>query len=277
MTPTPAADDRRRAELAEFLRRRRARLEPTELGLPARARRRTPGLRREDVAELAGVSVAWYTSLEQGRPVNPSRRVVDSLAAALRLSGTDRDYLFGLTGHAAPIASSVLPHDTALLQRLVDHMDVPAYCTDVTTTVIAWNALAAEVFGDYGTRPVQRRTLLHLLFEDADFGRLLLDRDDYAARVVAALRGRSDGILQDPDTVKIIEDLKGRSSQFRELWASHDVRRAHSDVLEVEHPTGRLTLALVNLQGVGTPGTRLSAYVPANEESRRSLARLGTR
>ena len=104
-----------------------------------------------------------------------------------------------------------------------------------------------------------------------------LDRDDYAARVVAALRGRSDGILQDPDTVKIIEDLKGRSSQFRELWASHDVRRAHSDVLEVEHPTGRLTLALVNLQGVGTPGTRLSAYVPANEESRRSLARLGTR
>lgn len=220
------------------------------------------------------MSVAWYTSLEQARTVNPSRRVVEALAMALRLSDADRDYLFGLTGHTPPSPSGARAPDPGLFQRLVDHMDVPAYCTDVTTSVLAWNRQAAEVFGDYGSRSPKHRTLLNLLFEDEEFGRHLVDRDEYAARVVSALRGRSEGILQDPDAVRIVEDLVTSSPRFRELWESHDVRRTDSDILEVDHPRGRLTLTLVNLQGVGTPGTRLSAYVPADEGSVVALANL---
>ena len=138
--------ERRRRELAEFLRVRRARLDPAELGLPRRRRQRTPGLRREDVADRAGVSTAWYTSLEQGRPVNPSRTVVTALADALRLSGVDRNYLFTLTGHAPPAAGDTLGPDAVLLQALVDHVRAPAYCTDAFTSVLAWNTAACEVF-----------------------------------------------------------------------------------------------------------------------------------
>jgi transcriptional regulator with XRE-family HTH domain len=260
----PADDDRRRSELAEFLRHRRAGLEPETVGLPVRSRRRTPGLRREDVAERAGVSVAWYTSLEQGRQVNPSRRVVEALAEALQLTAVDRDYLYGLAGHSPPTTAGRTRPDPALLQLLVDHLDVPAYCTDAHTTVVAWNPAAAVVFGDYGSWPEERRNLLWLLFREPEFARYLVDRDDYAARVVRAFRGRSDAHLKDPRAIALVESLRLTSPTFGELWDGHGVRRADSDSLAVAHPAGRITLTLVNLQGVATPGTRLSAYVPAD-------------
>src|SRR3954454_20883412 len=141
-------DEVRLPELAEFLRERRARLDPEQLGLPARRRRRTPGLRREDVAERAAVSVAWYASLEQGRPVNPSKAVVSSLANALCLSEVDRAYLFKLAGHPAPPITELAGLDAHLLQALVDHIAAPAYWTGALTNVMAWNGAACSIFGD---------------------------------------------------------------------------------------------------------------------------------
>jgi transcriptional regulator with XRE-family HTH domain len=257
-------DERRLRELAEFLKLRRARLEPETVGLPSRARRRTPGLRREDVAERAGVSVAWYTNLEQGRPTNPSRRVVTALADALALSNTDRGYLFALTGHTPPTGDDARP-DTALLQRLVDHLDAPAYCTDAVTHVIAWNAAAVGVFGDYGRWSAPRRTLLRLLFEEPDFAARLVDRDEYAARVVHTFRGRSDAYLQDPVAIDLVEALTRTSPRFKAMWDTHDVRRTDTDTLDVELPSGRVRLTLVNLQGVASPGIRFNAYLPTGE------------
>ncbi len=273
-TARPAATDQRRLrELAEFLRLRRARLDPQAVGLPARARRRTPGLRREDVAERAAVSIAWYANLEQGRPVNPSRRVITALADALALSDTDRGYLFALTGHTPPVADDAGP-DTALLQRLVDHIDAPAYCTDGLTHVLAWNPAAVEVFGDYGRWPAPRRTLLRLLFEEPDFAARLVDRDEYAARVVRTFRGRSNAYHRDPVAIDLVDALTRTSPRFTAIWDTHDVRRADTDTLEVDLPAGRVSLTLVNLQGVVSPGIRFNAYLPASESPTLDRAQL---
>jgi len=249
-------------ELGEFLRARRARVEPATVGLPTRQRRRTPGLRREDVAELAGVSTAWYTSLEQGRPVNPSRRVVGALADALRLDEVDRGYLFALAGHRAPDGVHGAGPGADLLQRLVDAVAAPAYCTDALTTVLAHNAAAVEVFGDYGRWPLDRRNLLTLLFDEPTFARRVVDRAEYAARVVRTFRGRSAAYLSDPVAIALVDGLGRRSPSFRRLWEGHDVRRTDTDALEVDLPDGRLTLTLVTMQSVVSPGVRLNVYLP---------------
>lgn len=265
MTPTlqATAEDRRHRELGEFLRRRRSRLEPTAVGLPARSRRRTPGLRREDVAERAGVSVAWYTSLEQGRPVRPSRRVVEALAAALLLSDVDRDYLFTLTEHTPPTAPRDPSAEAALLQRLVESIEAPAYCTDTLTDVVAYNARAAEVFGDYDRWPDQRRNLLRLLFEQPEFAHALVDRDEYSARVVSSFRGRSDAHLINPDAIEMVDRLRATSERFRELWETQEVRRTASDTLRIKRSGGSQTLTLINLQDVTGTGTRVNVYLPS--------------
>lgn len=263
MTPRQP-QERRRRELAEFLRVRRARLDPEELGLPPRRRRRTPGLRREDVAERAGVSTAWYTSLEQGRPVNPSAAVIGALADALRLHGGDRAYLFTLAGHAPPAAEDVLGPDGAVLQALVDHVAAPAYCTDAFTNVLAWNAAACQVFGDYARWPAGRRNLLRLLFFEPAFGERLVDREEYAARVVRTFRSRSDSYLSDPVAIEMVATLSRGSAPFKTLWEAHDVRRADTDTLEAVLPGGRAVLAMVMLQGVTSPGIRFNAYLPAD-------------
>jgi transcriptional regulator with XRE-family HTH domain len=274
--PPSAAQQRRRRELAEFLRLRRARLDPEELGLPPRRRRRTPGLRREDVADRAGVSTAWYTSLEQGRPVNPSRAVVTALADALRMSGVDRTYLFRLTGHTPPATGDAGGPEAALLQSLVDHVRAPAYCTNAYTSVLAWNPAACEVFGNYARWPADQRNLLWLLFCEPGFGEHLVDRDEYAARVVRTFRGRSESYLNDPVAIEMVDMLSRRSGRFKALWDAHDVRRADTDTLEAVLPGGRLVLTLVTLQGITSPAIRFNAYLPADTATAALLASANT-
>jgi transcriptional regulator with XRE-family HTH domain len=260
------ANERRRRELGEFLRSRRLRLTPDQVGLPARRRTRTPGLRREDVAELAGVSTAWYTYLEQARDIRPSRSVITSLAGALQLSRVDRDYLYALTGHAAHNHMGdrhALPSE--LLHQLLDTMTAPAYCTNARTDVLAWNPLAAEIFGDYGRWPSSRRNLLRLLFTESGFGQWIVDRDEYARRVVYTFRDRSRAYHEDASTVAMVDELLHQSDSFRHLWRTRQLRRINTDALQVEHPTGRLSLRLVMLQDPTATGLRVNAYLPADE------------
>jgi len=260
-------------ELATFLRERRARLDPEQLGLPARRRRRTPGLRREEVAQRAAVSVAWYTSLEQARPVNPSKAVISSLADALCLSDLDRAFLFKLAGHPAPEVTTSTALDARLMQSLVDQLAAPAYCTDALTNVIAWNAGASEVFGDYGQWAPDRRNLLLLLFEEPGFAQRLADRDDYAARVVRTFRGRSSAYLTDPVAVALVDSLNRRNERFRSLWARHDIRQAEIDTLDVIHPLGLLTFTMTSWQAVVTGGLRLNIYLPTDEATAQAIRR----
>jgi transcriptional regulator with XRE-family HTH domain len=187
------------------------------------------------VAERAGVSTAWYTSLEQGRPVRPSRAVVASLADALSLSEVDRAYLFTLTGHTPPADHRSVGPDVKVLRALVDHVSAPSYCTDAYTNVLAWNSGACEVFGDYSQWPRERRNLLWLLFDETGFAERLVDRDEYAERVVRTFRGRSDAYLNDQHAIDMVEALGRRSPHFKAVWDRHDVRRADVDTLEADH------------------------------------------
>jgi transcriptional regulator with XRE-family HTH domain len=272
MQHAASSEDRRRRELAEFFRDRRARLDPELFGFPSRRRRRTPGLRREDVAERAAVSVAWYTSLEQGRPVNPSRAVIAALADALSLSDTDRTYLFRLSGHTPPIEARPTALDSHLLQSLVDLVSAPAYCTDALTNVVAWNAPACEVFGDYSQWPPERRNLLTLLFTETSFAERLVDRDGYSDRVVQTFRGRSDAYLNDPIAIDMVDTLSRGSTRFKTLWNKRDVRRADTDTLEAIHPRGRMIFTMTTWQAVASPGVRFSAYLPADDPTMSALA-----
>ena len=264
-------DEQRRGELAEFLRTRRAQLTPERAGLPARRRRRTPGLRREDVAERAGVSTAWYTYLEQARPIHPSRSVVAALAGALCLTDIDRAYLFTLTGHPPPRTGTTPAPEPDLLQALVDRIDAPAYCTDAATTVLAWNRLACEVFGDYAARPPQQRNLLRLLFTDPEFAQHLADRDEYAARVVRTFRSRSEAPLNDPAAIALIAELREHSPHFQRLWDSRELRRAGTDTLQAHHPGGRLTFTMLTFQDLSPTGIRITTYLPADTDTARRL------
>lgn len=282
MDPTPPAsvddrgkpappDEQRRRELAEFLRSRRCQLTPERAGLPARRRRRTPGLRREDVAERAGVSTAWYTYLEQARPIHPSRSVVAALADALCLTDIDRSYLFTLTGHIPPRGKTTPTLDPDLLQALVDRIDAPAYCTDAATTVLAWNRLACEVFGDYAARPPKQRNLLRLLFTDREFAQHLVDRDEYAARVVRTFRSRSEAPLADPAVIALVAELREHSSHFQRLWDSRELRRADTDTLQAHRPGGRLTFTMITFQDLSPAGVRITTYLPADPDTARWL------
>ncbi len=261
MSPTQA-ERRRREELAEFLRNRRARLAPEDVNLPARRRQRTPGLRREDVAGRAGVSVAWYISLEQARDINPSKAVVAALAFALCLDDADTGHLYALTGHTRPLSGDARGPAAAVLQALVDRLDAPAYCTDALTGVLAWNGLAADLFGDYGAWPPERRNLLTMLYDDNGFAERLVDRDGHAARVVGTFRGRSDAYLHDPAAINLVDNLRRLSESFDRAWRNVAVRRTDTDTLAADYPDGRRHYTFVGLQALSSGAVRFNAYLP---------------
>ena len=189
--------------------------------------------------------------------------MVGALAEALRLDDVDRGYLFALAGHRAPDLVRGVGPGADLLQRLVDAVAAPAYCTDALTSVLAYNAEAVEVFGDYGRWPADRRNLLTLLFDEPTFAVRVVDRAEYAARVVHTFRGRTAAYLSDPVAIAMVDGLARRSPSFRRLWEGQDVRRADTDALEVELPDGRRTLTLVTMQSVVSPGVRLNVYLAA--------------
>lgn len=258
--PGRGIDERRRAELAQFLRDRRSRVQPEQVGLPARRRSRTPGLRREDVAERAGISVAWYTAMEQARAgVNPSREILGAIAEALLLADEDTGYLFELAGHLDP-ASTRQPLNVEMLQHWADRMAAPAYCTDADAHLVAVNGLARLVFGqNLSTEPP--RNLMRLLYTDPDFGPDIVDRAEYAARVVHTFRTRSRGYLADS---ALVDELVTQSPEFREVWRSRQVRARDTATVQVNHPSGLLTFQVFMLQDATGAGARCNAYLPAD-------------
>ena len=228
-----------RAELAAFLRTRRERLRPGDVGLPTASRRRTPGLRREEVALAAGVSVDYYTRLEQARGPSPSRQVLAALARALRLTGDERDHLFRLAGEPAPEpqahSSHVRPGVLHLLDRLADSAVV---VVNDLGDVLAWTPLAQALFADYSTVPSGRRNL-HLMFFTGreEQHRLLPEDREHAARAnVADLRATWARRRGDPAVERLVSRLRQASPLFEQLWATHDVAVRHADRKRILHP-----------------------------------------
>ncbi|MCQ9183288.1 helix-turn-helix transcriptional regulator [Streptomyces sp. IBSBF 2953] len=245
--PEPAgASLDRRAELSEFLRTRRARLKPEDVGLPDFGRhRRVPGLRREELAQLAGVSVAYYTRLEQGNGRNVSAEVLDAIARALRLTDAEHAHLTHLAKPKHKKKQTARsPQARPALQQLLDAMDaVPAYVIGRRSQVLAWNRLAAALFGDWGELPAAERNWARLTFLRPDYRDLFVDWEQKAIDVVCVLRMEAGCYPDDPRLSALVGELSVKSEDFRRLWATHDVKEKSHGVKHMRHPlVGELSL-----------------------------------
>ena len=240
-----------RAELATVLRRARGRVQPEDVGLPAGLRRRVPGLRREEVALLAGISVDYVVRLEQARGPQPSEQVVGALARALRLGGDERDHLFAVAGVAAPkpgrIAMDVKPSVLRLIDRFVD---LPALVMSAKSDVLAWNAMSSALHGDWSRLSPERRNLARLRFlpEPTDPPRTRPggtpeQLEASVRQSVAKLRTAAGRYPDDPGLQRLLADLVDGSAEFRELWATTGAGTWRTHRKTLCHPTlGELTL-----------------------------------
>ncbi|HEX9375580.1 MAG TPA: helix-turn-helix transcriptional regulator [Actinomycetota bacterium] len=265
----------RRRELAGFLRTRRERLAPEDVGLAPGYRRRTPGLRREEVAQLSAVGVTWYTWLEQGRPINVSGQVLESVARALRLDPSERSHLFTLAGVPDLAASGPVEICEPAVRQLVEALDpYPASVVGPRYDILAWNRAEAALKGDYSTLPEGRRNVMWLVFTQPAWRDLLVDQEDLAY-LVARFRGAMAEHLGEPAWAELVEELCSTSTRFAELWERHDVAGGTSRVKRFLHPeVGLVRLVATSMQLTERPGARLLACTPADEEARTALTRL---
>jgi transcriptional regulator with XRE-family HTH domain len=228
-----------RTELGAALRTWRERTSPTDVGLPAGLRRRTPGLRREEVAQLAGVSVDYLTRLEQRRGPHPSDAVLGGLARALRLSDAEREHLFRLAGASPPlpgrIRSTVRPSVLRLLDRFTD---LPALVIDAKTDVLAWNHMAAALLGDFSALPRAERNVTWQAFLGTErrVGTDPADRDRIDGHLVAALRSAGARYPDDPGLRRLVAALQAGSPRFGTHWARHEVDGRPDEHKTVQHP-----------------------------------------
>ncbi|MDH6109318.1 transcriptional regulator with XRE-family HTH domain [Kitasatospora sp. MAP12-15] len=254
-----------RTELSEFLRSRRARLQPQDVGISHHGgRRRVPGLRREELAQLAGVSVAYYTRLEQGHGENVSTAVLDAIAGALRLTQAEREHLSQLTKPVQRRSRNFARRQRMrpALQQLLDAMtDVPAYVIGRRMDVIGWNRLACALLGDFAAMRPEQRNVAWQLFLCADSRELYDDWEGKAADVVAALRVDAGYYPDDPQLASLVGELSMKSEDFRRLWAAHDVREKCYGVKQLHHGlVGGLTLTYETLLVPADPDQMLVVY-----------------
>jgi transcriptional regulator with XRE-family HTH domain len=264
----------RRADLAEFLRARRQALEPATVGLPA-GRRRTPGVRREELAMLAGVSVSWYTWLEQGRPINASVDVLDALARTLRLDPVERDHLLALAGHPlrGPLGAG---HDAAppALVTLLDALEpAPAYVLGPRWDVLAWNAAYERLFPPVATVPAGERNLVWFVFANADARDLIDDWETEARRVLSQFRADTTPYRDDPAVVDLVHRLQAASATFASWWPRHDVAGFERRERRFDHPSaGPLRFGYQHLVPAGEPDLRVVVLLPiADDDSAERL------
>lgn len=240
-----------RAELARAVKRARERIRPEDVGLPPGQRRRVPGLRREEVALLAGISVDYVVRLEQSRGPQPSEQVLSSLARALRLPRDQRDHLFNLAGWQPPKPGLIDMHVRPGVLRMIDRfVDLPALVLSAKGDVLAWNAMSAALQGDWSTLPPERRNqpLLHFLPDPADGARSVIggsedERMATTVQAIANLRIAAGRYPDDPGLHRLLTDLQDGSAEFRTLWDDVDPRAWRNHTKTLVHPSlGAMTL-----------------------------------
>jgi transcriptional regulator with XRE-family HTH domain len=279
-----ASSPSRRDELRAFLRSRRARLSPADVGLPDNGgRRRTPGLRREELAALAGVGVSWYTWLEQGRDINPSPEVLDALAGALRLEPAERRTLFALARTELPLADDVggtdpeqVDGEIGQLVALVDAMHPnPAYLLGPMTKILAWNRAASVVLGSPDHLAPDRRYLLWWLMVDPGEGGMTAQREATARNTLARFRAEYARHAGEREYEEFLARMREHSPRFREWWGEHEVIEAQRGTKVMQHPElGLLRLHHAQTVPTGQPELRMAVYAPADEVTRAALATL---
>jgi transcriptional regulator with XRE-family HTH domain len=264
------AGERRRAELGKFLKARRARLSPGDFGMPQGSRRRTPGLRREEVALLAGVGVTWYTWLEQGRQINASTQVLDAVARTLRLDRAEREHLYRLA-EATPLRTErthqVIP-DT--IREILQSLDpLPASLINSRFDILLSNDASEELFWEWHTMPcVHKNTLWCCVTEPTARGKFP-EYEEHVRYLVARLRSAYSRNVGDPDWEEDIRRLASLSREFADLWARHEVADCEPRFLTYQHPrAGQLNLAVSELDVPLMPEARIVVYTPRDADTR---------
>ncbi|RKH21154.1 XRE family transcriptional regulator [Corallococcus praedator] len=260
--------------LGGFLRDRRARLAP-EPGAPSR--RRTPGLRREEVATRAGVSVTWYTWLEQGRGGPPSDEVLERLARALELDAAGREVLYLLAQQRPPpLRAAPLPPVAPALQRVLDALPTsPAYVQTPAWDIVAWNAAATVVLSDYAAMPAHERNVIRRLFGPSAMRASLPDWEAHARFALATFRVDAARAGDCPEAAALAAELQETSAEFRRLWAENEMRSHGSGLKRIQHPlAGPLTLEYSAFAVDSGNGLRMVVFTPASPADARAIATL---
>lgn len=257
----------RHHELAAFLKNRRARLSPEQVGLPRGARRRTPGLRREEVAMLAGVSAAWYTWLEQGRNIHVSLQLLESLSRVLQLDANEREHLFLLALRQPPPVETFSPSTISpTLQQFLHHLRTSPSCIlDARLNILMQNAAHCAVFGDYAMLPERERNLIWRLFTPS--AQQIDENWEELARIyLAQFRAGYGRFINDPWWTRQIAELSQSSPEFQELWTRHDVLNVSEGRKTMHHSlAGQLDFNFLWLQTVDSGDLRLLIHTPQHD------------
>ncbi|TYP79219.1 helix-turn-helix transcriptional regulator [Paenibacillus methanolicus] len=265
--------------LGQFLKSRRERMNPDRVEMASRfGRRRTPGLRREEVAQLAGVSITWYTWLEQGRVAFVSREVIDAVSRALQLSAEEYAHLLRLANYEGAADAKPSEVDVNLdLQPLIDQLDYPSIIANHRTEVLAYNRMANEVIADFDAMLPEDRVMTRLLFADPNMNEQLVNRDEVRDYTIGVFRMNHD---QKPDDLwfdAFVREMCLRSEEFEQKWRLHDVRQKQAIMFAFDHAElGRLDFQLNSFSNInGNPDLHCCIFAPvAGTDTPRKIAAL---
>jgi transcriptional regulator with XRE-family HTH domain len=272
------SSDEQRHELAQFIRSRRERRRPEDVGLPSVGYRRTPGLRREEVATIAGVSITWYTWLEQAREIRVSRQVLGSLAGALGLDAVERNHLFRLAGEMPPV--DTVSRDRAELPRqyelLLAHLDPnPAFIVNPRFDILAWNRGCELLYGDLAALPGPRRNVLWLTFTSHEVKAMSENWEEEASHTLALFRTQvGEGVLA-PEIVALLSELEEASEDFARLWRRKDLAPFVPKQRTMRHPRlGEIALEYIKMHIAGDDKTVVSYLASPGSELANRLKKL---
>ncbi|WP_051940675.1 helix-turn-helix transcriptional regulator [Phaeacidiphilus oryzae] len=279
LSPAPTRldpDAARRRELADFLRSRRERISPDQVGLPSTGRRRTPGLRREEVAQLAAVGVTWYTWLEQGRDIQVSAQVLDAVARTLRLDPNERGHLFLLAGASDPMPGKICSTVTDPMRLMLDQLEPhPAVVVNSRYDLLAYNRTYAHLLVDLEGLPPEDRNNVWLAFTHPAWRECLPDWESAIQGMVAKLRSAMADHVTEPAWKLLVKRLRAASPEFAEAWDRHEVADAANGVKRIRNPhVGMLHVDYTNLWLGPRHGPRMIVYSPTDEETAQRLERL---
>lgn len=261
-------EQQRYKELADFLKTRRKKILPSQVGLSTGTRRRTPGLRREEVAQLACIGLTWYTWLEQGRPIHVSTPVIESLSKVLLLDKQERIHLYLLANQPLPAdipgyQGTVIP----ILQHVLDSLIFcPSLVADQRWNVIAWNNAACVIFGDFNKMNVRERNIVWAMFTDNKYKQLFVDWNVHAKGMLGRFRSTCGQYIEDSWLAQFIDDLKMQSTEFNLWWSLHEIQSNGEIYKQLNHPVaGILDFEISNFDVSDNSGLKLIVHVPLSE------------
>jgi MmyB-like transcription regulator ligand binding domain/Helix-turn-helix domain len=276
--PSSAArtDHIRRRELGAFLRSRRERISPERVGLPRGPRRRTPGLRREEVAQLAAVGVTWYTWLEQARDIQVSPQVLDAIARTLQMDANERAHLFVLAGSHDPVPSTDCRGVPAPLQQILEQLEpFPAAVVNSRFDILAYNRTYGRLVCDLDALPAEDRNLMWLAFTHPDWREALPDRDEVVRAMAAKFRASMAEHIGEPTWKSLLKRIQQESEEFREVWARHEVVQPDNrGKCYLNRFVGRMNFENTALWFGPRQGPRLITYTPADDETLKRVQEL---